>query len=441
MFGLFGGGRKPMFTPGILPEDDMQKRLAASHAGQGQGGAAMQMPKRSLGDKVGIFGGMLQDLDWTMGKGNADRARSYSDDNLKQARAEMERKQRIQAAMQLAGTDPRMMAMAQANPDAFVQQSMRNEMLSPLDVNADQRAQAALELQQSGQAFNQNLATDKFGYVQKRDAIGDERYNDETQYTRGQDERMWDYRGERDARQDYVTDRGFNRGAFESDRGFGLAQDQFGLAQNNSAFNQNLETEKLNRAKANPPMSPYEEARLKAMGGAQGKMEAEKQAMQPKALNAFNTMRADTESLVDKTTRAQNQSNRTNTGLIGQFSPTGLNLNATLQTIKADAGFGYLQEMRNNSPTGGALGQVSNQEIGLLQSARENVTRAQSEAQLDEALQNYAEVKQRGLLNVRQAYITDYGIDPVTGQKAIIEDGYIFNGGDPSDQNNWQKVQ
>jgi len=43
--------------------------------------------------------------------------------------------------------------------------------------------------------------------------------------------------------------------------------------------------------------------------------------------------------------------------------------NELIRTIKANIGFDTLQQMRDNSPTGGALGQVSNQEIGFLQSA------------------------------------------------------------------------
>ena len=39
-----------------------------------------------------------------------------------------------------------------------------------------------------------------------------------------------------------------------------------------------------------------------------------------------------------------------------------------LQTIKGNIGFDYLQKMRQDSPTGGALGQVSNQELSTLQS-------------------------------------------------------------------------
>lgn len=42
-------------------------------------------------------------------------------------------------------------------------------------------------------------------------------------------------------------------------------------------------------------------------------------------------------------------------------------LDSTLKTIKANLGFAELQEMRRNSPTGGALGQVAVQELEALQ--------------------------------------------------------------------------
>jgi len=59
---------------------------------------------------------------------------------------------------------------------------------------------------------------------------------------------------------------------------------------------------------------------------------------------------------------------------------------ADLETIRAVIGFGKLQEMRANSPTGGALGQVSNLENRLLQSVLGSLENAQSPAQLKERL-------------------------------------------------------
>lgn len=53
-------------------------------------------------------------------------------------------------------------------------------------------------------------------------------------------------------------------------------------------------------------------------------------------------------------------------------------LSKFLDTVKANAGFDRLQEMRDASPTGGALGQVSNLELGLLQAAIGSLEQSQS---------------------------------------------------------------
>jgi hypothetical protein len=49
-----------------------------------------------------------------------------------------------------------------------------------------------------------------------------------------------------------------------------------------------------------------------------------------------------------------------------------------ISTIKANIGFAELNDMRQASPTGGALGQVSNKEIDFLQSVLGNLDQAQS---------------------------------------------------------------
>lgn len=61
-------------------------------------------------------------------------------------------------------------------------------------------------------------------------------------------------------------------------------------------------------------------------------------------------------------------------------------LQAKLTTIKANLGFDRLQQMRDASPTGGALGQVAVQELVALQSTVASLDAAQSPKQLREAL-------------------------------------------------------
>jgi hypothetical protein len=62
------------------------------------------------------------------------------------------------------------------------------------------------------------------------------------------------------------------------------------------------------------------------------------------------------------------------------------NLAAKLDTIKANLGFDRLQQMRDQSPTGGALGAVAVQELVALQSTVASLDQAQSPGELRKAL-------------------------------------------------------
>lgn len=57
-------------------------------------------------------------------------------------------------------------------------------------------------------------------------------------------------------------------------------------------------------------------------------------------------------------------------------------VSALLDTIRANSGFDRLQSMRDSSPTGGALGQVSEREMTLLQAALGNLSQSQNAEQL-----------------------------------------------------------
>ena len=60
---------------------------------------------------------------------------------------------------------------------------------------------------------------------------------------------------------------------------------------------------------------------------------------------------------------------------------------ALLDTIGANIGFDYLNSMRQNSPTGGALGQVSERELALLTATAGSLAQAQSAEQLVQNLE------------------------------------------------------
>lgn len=79
------------------------------------------------------------------------------------------------------------------------------------------------------------------------------------------------------------------------------------------------------------------------------------------------------------------------TGIVGRASSmisgtSAYDLSETLEGIKASIGFERLQQMREASPTGGALGQVSDFENRLLQRVYGSLEQSQSRAQLEENL-------------------------------------------------------
>jgi len=84
-------------------------------------------------------------------------------------------------------------------------------------------------------------------------------------------------------------------------------------------------------------------------------------------------------------------------------------LKETLESIKANIGFDKLAEMRANSPTGGALGQVSDFENKLLQAVQGSLQQNQSPGQLKQNLQTVKEMLQQVRDERGAAFDQDYG--------------------------------
>lgn len=85
------------------------------------------------------------------------------------------------------------------------------------------------------------------------------------------------------------------------------------------------------------------------------------------------------------------------------------NLVANLETIRANIGFDKLQEMRDTSPTGGALGQVSDLENRLLQAVWGNLENSQSPEQFEENLRLVQDRVALSWDRIGAAYEKDYG--------------------------------
>jgi hypothetical protein len=86
------------------------------------------------------------------------------------------------------------------------------------------------------------------------------------------------------------------------------------------------------------------------------------------------------------------------------------NLKESLKTIKANIGFDRLQEMRDTSPTGGALGQVAVQELENLQAVYGSLEQGQNEEQL---IRNFDIVDGQiaaSWARIANAYEQDYGV-------------------------------
>lgn len=101
------------------------------------------------------------------------------------------------------------------------------------------------------------------------------------------------------------------------------------------------------------------------------------------------------------------------TGLVGAIpnrpGSQASNAQALLDTLKAKVGFEVLQEMRNASKTGGALGQITEGEHKLLQNALEPLQQAQSYDQFVKALDGILEFVDQSKARVNDAYARSYG--------------------------------
>lgn len=85
------------------------------------------------------------------------------------------------------------------------------------------------------------------------------------------------------------------------------------------------------------------------------------------------------------------------------------NAQARLDTLKSQVAFGVLQNMRNNSKTGGALGQVSNIEEKMLMDNLAGLGRAQSKEEYQNALQRIIDYTNGAKDRLRAAYNLKHG--------------------------------
>jgi hypothetical protein len=140
--------------------------------------------------------------------------------------------------------------------------------------------------------------------------------------------------------------------------------------------------------------------------------DAQLMAARPKArasLRAFERTTDLTNTTIDEALALASPST---TGLAAKATKNvpgtdAFNLREKLKTIQANIAFGYLQEMRANSPTGGAVGQLSERELELM-----GVTKASLNQDLDDQdlIKNLQRIKQE-LNDMKTDAMDAYRID------------------------------
>jgi hypothetical protein len=154
---------------------------------------------------------------------------------------------------------------------------------------------------------------------------------------------------------------------------------------------------------------------------------AERAKLQPKAFASLQAAQQRTDRLSRAIDEALPRVNYWTAGMAGATmdkvaGTSARDLRASLDTIRANIGFDELNSMRQSSPTGGALGNVTERELAFLQSVLSNLENSQSPDQLRKNLTLAKEEIRKSWDRVRQAYEQDYGKNdkPYDGRQDIF---------------------
>lgn len=161
---------------------------------------------------------------------------------------------------------------------------------------------------------------------------------------------------------------------------------------------------------ASPTIGEAETQKAEAVS--QARLQAERQEKLPKARAALRAYEAQTRTYLDNIDKAIKLTSWKTAG----FGALAKGINSTesralaglLESISSRGGFSELAEMRQNSPTGGALGNVSDNENKRLDSANINLDQGVDPDVLKERLMSLKEIRKDSIARLQEAFDTDF---------------------------------
>lgn len=156
-----------------------------------------------------------------------------------------------------------------------------------------------------------------------------------------------------------------------------------------------------------------ENARIKKQAELEAQRESDRILNMPKARSALQGAKAAGENVKRAIGQALPNINVWSAGYVGVPlsklpGSQAADLRATLDTIEANIAFDRLQQMRQSSPTGGALGSVSERELDLLAAAIASLKQSQSPEQLRSNLEHVQRQYERVLRQMEADFQADY---------------------------------
>jgi hypothetical protein len=149
---------------------------------------------------------------------------------------------------------------------------------------------------------------------------------------------------------------------------------------------------------------------------AKARRDAEKLSNAPRIELTLANRQLQTQTVKDKIDEAIANTGYTSAGLASATSVVGMTpantLKGALETIRSNIGFSELQKMRDESPTGGALGQVAVQELNYLQAALGSLDQSQKPEVLIANLKKIKNILDRYEKIRVNAFERDYGRKP-----------------------------